>query len=314
MISLSLVLPVMDEEKNLRPLYEEIVEVFKAKSYDYEIIFVDDGSQDRSREIISELGKKDPAIKGIFFRRNFGQTAAMSAGIDFSSKDIIFLMDADRQNDPRDIPAMLERIEQGDDVVVGWRKNRKDKAISRKLPSMLANWLIRKVGGVEVNDLGCSLKGFRSSLIKEVKLYGEMHRFIPLYTKLIGGRLSEVVVNHRERVAGKTKYGLGRTFNVILDLVTVKFFLSYGTKPMYFFGKFGLFFLFLSAASTFFLFLHKFLHQISIVQSPLLILFTIFMILGVHFILMGVLAEIQIRIYYESQHKKSYYIKSSMNI
>ena len=163
-------------------------------------------------------------------------------------------MDADRQNDPHDIPVMVEKIEQGDDVVVGWRKNRKDKALTRKIPSILANWLIRKVGGVEVNDLGCSLKGFRSNLIKEVKLYGEMHRFIPLYTKLIGGRLSEVVVNHRERVAGETKYGLNRTFNVILDLITVKFFLNYGTKPMYFFGKIGLFFLFLSAVSAFFSF------------------------------------------------------------
>ena len=312
--SISLVLPVMNEEDNLVPLYEEIVETFRAREYDYEILFVDDSSQDDSRKIILDLSKRDSGVKGIFFRRNFGQTAAMSAGIDFSSKELIFLMDADRQNDPKDIPAMVEKIGEGHDIVVGWRKNRKDKIFSRRLPSIMANWLIRKVGGVEVNDLGCSLKGFRSDLIKEVRLYGEMHRFIPLYTKLVGAKLSEMVVNHRERVAGESKYGLGRTFNVLLDLITVKFFLGHQTKPMHFFGKIGLFFIFLSAVSAFFLFLHKFLHAISIVQSPLLVLFVLFIILGVQFILMGILAEIQIRTYYENQDKKSYYIQKIINL
>jgi glycosyltransferase involved in cell wall biosynthesis len=275
---------------------------------------VDDGSTDASRKIIESLCSQDPLVKGIFFRRNFGQTAAMAAGIDHARGDIIVLMDADRQNDPADIPKLLKEIEEGHDVVVGWRKDRQDNTMSRKLPSYIANYLIRKIGGVKVHDLGCSLKAFRSQLIKEVKLYGEMHRFIPLYTTAHGGRLIEVVVNHRPRVAGKTKYGVMRTFKVILDLITVKFLMSYSTRPMYFFGSIGLSLFGLALLSSLFLLIHKFVNGISIIQSPLLILSAVLAILACNFILMGLLAEIMMRIYYDSSNRPSYYLQGTRNI
>ncbi len=310
---ISVALPIHNEEDNILPMYEELVPVLSTLGRPYEIILVDDGSTDSSRKVIESLCAKDKKVKGVYFRRNFGQTAAMAAGIDHATGDVIVLMDADRQNDPADIPLLLSKIDEGDDVVVGWRKNRQDKAVSRKLPSKIANYLIRKVGKVQVHDLGCSLKAFRSDLIKGVKLYGEMHRFIPLYTTAQGGRLSEVVVNHRARVAGKTKYGVMRTFKVILDLITVKFLMSYSTRPMYFFGSVGMALFTLGLISSFFLLVHKFAHGISIIQSPLLILSAVFAILACNFILMGLLAEIMMRIYYDADHRPSYYVKSTSN-
>ncbi len=313
-MKISIVLPVHNEEENLIPLTEEILEVLNSHEIPYEIIFVDDGSTDRSKEIIRELSTKNDNIRAVIFRRNFGQTAAMAAGIDHATGEVIFLMDSDRQNDPHDIPKMLGEIKNGNDVVVGWRKDRQDAAVSRKLPSRIANHLIRKVGGVHVHDLGCSLKAFKRELIKEVHLYGEMHRFIPLYTNAIGARMAEMVVNHRPRVAGQTKYGISRTFRVILDLITVKFLLSYTTRPMYFFGKVS-FGLFISCFITsIFLVIHKFANDISIIQSPLLILSAVLFILGGNFLLMGLLAELQMRTYYEAQNKPSYYVRERVNL
>lgn len=311
---LSLVLPVHNEEENILPLVQEIISVLSPLSFKFEIIFVDDGSSDRSAQIISDLCLKNEAIKFLKFRRNFGQTAAMAAGIDYSQGEIIVLMDSDRQNDPHDIPQLIKEIENGSDVVVGWRKNRQDDVLRRNLPSKMANWLIKKIGKVEVHDLGCSLKAFKKELIGQIRLYGEMHRFIPLYTNAIGGKLTEVVVNHRKRVAGISKYGMIRIFKVLLDLITVKFLLEYGTRPMYFFGVLSFFLLALGILSSLFLILHKILHGISIIQSPLLIVTAVLIILSVNFIMMGLIAELLMRTYYESQKKPCYYLKEKINL
>lgn len=314
-MDLSLILPVMNEEKNVKPLYEEIVEVVQAMKVNYEVIFVDDGSVDSSVKNIKELTEKDKNVRLLIFRRNFGQTAAMSAGIDAAQGDIVMLMDADRQNDPKDIPVLYKKIkDEGYDVVVGWRKNRQDKAINRKIPSVIANFLIRKIGGVNVQDLGCSHKAFRRELIQEVRLYGEMHRFIPLYTNSIGGKLAEVVVNHRPRVAGETKYGIARTVKVLLDLITVKFLMKYSTKPMYFFGGVGVLCALLSFATSALAIIHKLVHGISITQSPLLVVTAVLVILAVNFVLMGLISEMLMRTYFESQNKRSYLIKESVNV
>lgn len=312
--ALSIVIPYLNEEDNIIPLYEEICAVMSDMKIGHEIIFVDDGSTDSSNQKVETLAAADEKVKLIVFGRNFGQTAAMSAGIDFAQGEVIMLMDADRQNDPADIPKLYEKILEGHDVVVGWRKNRQDKTVNRKLPSRIANWLIRKVGGVQVNDLGCSHKAFRREIIKNVKLYGEMHRFIPLYTATVGGKLTEVVVNHRARVAGVTKYGIARTFKVILDLITVKFLMNYATRPMYFFGGCGLFFFMMSFVTAFFLIIHKVIDDISIIRSPLLIVTAVFILLAFNFVLMGLLAEILMRIYYESQNKTSYFVKRKVNV
>ncbi len=313
-MNISIVLPVHNEQDNITPLYDEIAHVLSKESYEGEIICVDDGSTDSSTKVIRSLAQKDTRVKLVEFTRNFGQTAAMAAGIDHAAGDVVILMDADRQNDPADIPVLLNKLNEGFDVCVGWRKNRQDKAINRKLPSKIANYIIRKVGGVQVHDLGCSLKAFKRELIQSVKLYGEMHRFIPLYTTAAGGKITEVVVNHRARVAGVTKYGINRTFKVILDLITVKFLMKYATKPMYFFGGGGLLMFVFSFITSLFLIAHKFLHNISIIQSPLLILAAVFFILAFNFILMGLLAEMQMRTYFESQNKPSYFVKETVNI
>lgn len=310
---LSLVLPVMNEVQNIRPLYEEIVSVLKQMSIHYEIIFVDDGSTDGSIGEMKSLAEQDSQVKSLIFSRNFGQTAAMSAGIEQARGEIIMLMDADRQNDPQDIPNFLKEIENGHDVVVGWRKDRKDNAINRKLPSRIANHLIRKVGNVDINDLGCSHKAFRSEFIQQIRLYGEMHRFIPLYTTAMGGRLKEIVVHHRPRVAGETKYGIARTYKVILDLITVKFMMKYLTRPMYFFGGFGFLFGVLSILTSFSALFHKFYHDVSIIRSPLLIVTAVFVIISVNFFLMGLMAELLMRTYFESQNKRSYFIREKYN-
>lgn len=314
MIQLSVVLPVHNEQENIQEMFREIDEVCQKHQYDYEAVFVDDGSSDKSFTILEEMAQEHKQIKLIGFKRNFGQTAAMSAGIDYASGQTIILMDSDLQNDPNDIPMFLKEINNGHDVVVGWRKERKDNTLNRKIPSMIANWLIRKVGGVQINDLGCSMKAFNREIIKQVRLYGEMHRFIPLYTSAIGGKLTEVVVNHRARVAGETKYGINRTFKVILDLITVKFLIKYSTKPMYFFGGAALGFWALSILTSIFLMIHKFAHEISIIRSPFLILTCVLVMIGFNFILMGLLSEMIMRTYYESQNKKSYIVEKMVNI
>lgn len=313
-VDLSIVLPVMNEEDNIFPLFAEIRDVTTQMNISYEVIFVDDGSTDTSIEKIKLLAKENSQVKAFIFSGNFGQTAAMSAGIDHACGEVVMLMDADRQNDPKDIPLLYQKVLDGADVVVGWRKDRKDNAVNRKIPSKIANWIIRKVGKVNVQDLGCSHKAFRRDLIQNVRLYGEMHRFIPLYTTALGGRIEEVVVNHRARVAGQTKYGIARTFKVILDLITVKFLMKYSTKPMYFFGGFGISFGVLSVITTVMALFHKYYYQISITRSPLLVVTAVFVLLSVNFILMGLLAEMIMRTYFESQNKKSYLIRESINV
>jgi len=306
---LSIVLPVYNEEENIVPQYEHIVDAMKKTPYTYEIIFVDDGSTDNSFRLLESIAKKDKNVHVVQFRRNFGQTAAMSAGIDYAHGDIIIFMDSDLQNDANDIPLLVQKIEEGYDVVSGWRKNRQDKLLSRKIPSRIANWLIAKVTGVYLHDLGCSLKAYRGEIIRQVNLYGEMHRFIPVHASWIGASIVEVPVHHHPRKFGKSKYGIKRTFKVLIDLATVKFMGSYSTKPNYIFGGIGMILLFISCLSGITVIGMKlFLHH-SMIRNPLLLLTVMLIILGIMFILLGILAEIMIRIYHESQKLPPYRVK-----
>jgi glycosyltransferase involved in cell wall biosynthesis len=311
-MDLSIVIPVYNEEESLAPLHAEIAEAMggiDGGRKTWEIVLVDDGSSDRSREVIRSLADRDPHVRGVFFRRNFGQTAAMAAGADYAEGDVVIFMDADRQNDPADIGRLLAEIAKGSDVVCGWRKDRKDNALTRKVPSKIANWLIRKVGGVQIHDLGCSLKAFRSEVIKEVKLYGEMHRFIPIYANAVGASITEIVVNHRPRTAGTTKYGLSRTFHVILDLITVKYLMTYFSRPMHFFGAASFLMLLGAGASGTAMLVNKLVYGVSMIRSPLLLLSAVLLMLAVNFVLMGLLAEVMSRIYFEGQKKADHKVK-----
>ncbi|OHD64082.1 MAG: glycosyl transferase [Spirochaetes bacterium RBG_13_51_14] len=311
---LSVVLPVYNEEKNILLQYEEIVKALRPLKTTCEVIFIDDGSSDASPKILRGIAKKDKNIKLILFRRNFGQTAAMAAGIDYASGEIIVFMDSDLQNDPGDIGMLVAKIEEGYDVVSGWRKKRMDRFLSRRLPSLVANWLIAKSTGVKLHDLGCSLKAYRGDLLKQVNLYGEMHRFIPVHASWIGARITEVPVAHHARKYGRSKYGIRRTFKVLLDLVTVTFLGKYSTKPIYVFGGTGVFLFILSLISGATVILMKiFLYQ-SMTRNPLLLLTVLLIVLSVLFIQIGILAEILIRIYHESQGKQPYSILETMNI
>src|SRR5690349_1692922 len=238
---ISLFLPVLDEEDNLRPMHAKIAAALDALGKSAEVIYVDDGSTDRSLEILKEIAASDNRVRVISLRRNYGQTAAMSAGIDAAKGDILIPMDADLQNDPADIKRLLEKLDEGYDVVSGWRKNRQDKMISRKIPSQIANRVISWIGGVPLHDYGCSLKAYRRESLQDVRLYGEMHRFIPIYASWAGARVTELPVKHHARTMGKSKYGLSRTLKVVFDLLTIKFMASYQTKPIYVFGMFGMF-------------------------------------------------------------------------
>jgi glycosyltransferase involved in cell wall biosynthesis len=309
-LDVSVVVPLLNEEKNIRPLYKEIGDALAGR-YDYEIIFVDDGSTDGSFAILAELAKGDPRVRVIKLRRNFGQTAAMSAGFDHARGKIICPCDGDRQNDPADIPNLVAKLDEGYDIVSGWRKKRHDKAITRRLPSMIANKLIAYITGVGLHDFGCTLKAYRREVLAETRLYGEMHRFIPALAGWAGARIGELVVNHRPRTAGVAKYGIGRTFKVILDLITVKFLGSYSTKPIYIFGGMGGICGFGAAISGLIVLYQKFISDppLSMNRNPLLILTAILIITSVQFILMGLLAEIMVRTYHESQNRPTYVIK-----
>ena len=311
---LSLVLPVYNEEENIDIQYQKIITAMKRLNIKYEIIFVDDGSTDSSPEKLKRISLKDKNIKVIFFRRNFGQTAAMAAGIEHSSGDIIGFMDSDLQNDAEDIAKMIDKIDEGFDVVSGWRVNRKDKAITRKLPSKIANALIAKISGVKLHDLGCSLKLYRGEILRQVKLYGEMHRFIPVHASWVGAKITEVPVNHSPRIHGKSKYGLRRSFKVLLDLITVKFMGSFSTKPIYIFGGTGLVLLGLGFCSGLSVILLKIFYEMSMVRNPLLQLTTLLLITAIIFIQMGILAEMMMRTYHESQNRPPYYIKETVNL
>ena len=269
---LSILLPLYNEEENIRLQYEEITAAVDSLKVEYEILFVDDGSTDRSFEILSSIAAHDERVKLIQFRRNFGQTAAMAAGIDHSRGEILVFMDSDLQNDPRDIGRLLEKIEEGYDVVSGWRKKRKDNLFIRTIPSRIANRLIARVSGVRLHDLGCSLKAYRGEVLRQVKLYGEMHRFIPIHASWVGASITEIPVNHNPRRFGKSKYGIIRTFKVILDLFTVKFMGSYATKPIYIFGGAGIVLFAGSILSGSAVILMKLFLRHSMIRNPLLLL------------------------------------------
>jgi glycosyltransferase involved in cell wall biosynthesis len=312
-IELSVVVPLLDEQDNLPPLYEQIKGAVEGR-YEYEVIFIDDGSTDDSFNILKRFQDSDPRVRVLRFRRNFGQTAALSAGFEHARGRVIVALDADLQNDPADIPMLLEKLEEGYDVVSGWRKERHDNAVTRLLPSKMANWLISKITGVELHDYGCTLKAYRREVLAETKLYGEMHRFIPALASWSGARIAECVVNHRPRTAGVAKYGLGRTWKVILDLITVKFLGSFSTKPIYIFGGLG-------GLSALFAFLfglivvsQKINSDTDMTGNPLLLLAAVLMITTVQFILMGLLAELLVRTYHESQNRPTYVIKEILEV
>jgi glycosyltransferase involved in cell wall biosynthesis len=309
-IEVSVVVPLLNEQDNIGPLYDQLTQALDGK-HNYELIFVDDGSTDNSFLKLTELHKADGRVKVIQFRKNFGQTAALSAGFAHSKGAIIVAIDADLQNDPADIPKMIEKLHEGYDVVSGWRKKRHDNAITRLIPSMTANWFISKITGVNLHDFGCTLKAYRREVLAETRLYGEMHRFIPAIASWSGAHICEVVVNHRPRTAGVAKYGLGRTWKVILDLITVKFLGSFSTKPIYIFGGLGL----ASALGAFVVGLvvlyQKFIsaQQLPMNRNPLLTLTAILIMSTIQFILMGLLAELLVRTYHESQNRPTYVIR-----
>lgn len=304
----SVVVPVLNELENIRPLHEALTEALQGR--DYELVFVDDGSTDGSVSHLKELAVADPEhTRVVILRRNFGQTAAIAAGIDHSGGQTIVTIDADLQNDPADIPLLLERIDQGYDVASGWRVERKDTFLTRTLPSRIANWLISVVTGVPLHDYGCTLKAYRREVLEGFRLYGEMHRFIPAYAGWVGATIAEVPVRHHPRRYGKAKYGLERTLKVLLDLFTVKFLISYANKPIYLFGGAGFALILPSALVLAFLMVRRVLLEIPVLTSPLFQTSTMFMILGFQSILMGLIAELLVRTYHESQSKPTYTVR-----
>ncbi len=308
-MDLSIVVPVYNENESLRLLHQAISEAVSPLGMDWEVVLVDDGSRDNSAQILEELAQIDPThVRVIELRRNFGQTAAIAAGIDHSNGDVVVLMDADLQNDPADIPAMLEQIAAGYDVVSGWRKVRQDN-FSRRLPSQIANRLISWATGVKLHDYGCTLKAYRREVITGIRLYGEMHRFIPAFASSYGARIIELPVNHHPRRFGKAKYGLERTFKVILDLVTVKFLNSYANKPIYLFGGAGIVLILISLAVLLYLFIRRVFFEISVLSSPFFQMSTMIFIMGFQSILMGLIAELLVRTYHESQGKPIYTVR-----
>ncbi|MEP6902618.1 MAG: glycosyltransferase family 2 protein [Actinomycetota bacterium] len=309
---LSLFLPVLDEEENLRPMHAKIREALDELGKTAEVIYVDDGSTDKSLQILREIASEDSRVRVISLRRNYGQTAAMSAGIDAAKGEILIPMDADLQNDPKDIARLLKKLDEGYDVVSGWRKNRRDKFISRKLPSKIANKIISWIGGVPLHDYGCSLKAYRREVIQDVRLYGEMHRFIPIYASWAGARVTEIPVDHHARTMGKSKYGISRTIKVVFDLMTIKFMASYQTKPIYVFGTFGMISFFLSIFAGLWAFVLKFGYRVSFILTPLPVIAIVLFAISMQFFLMGLLAEMLVRTYHESQDKSIYAVREKI--
>ncbi len=308
----SIFLPVYNEEPNLMPLHAKLDEALKALDRSAEIVYVDDGSTDESLKILRQIAELDPRVRVVALRRNYGQTAAMAAGIDAASGKVLIPMDADLQNDPADIQRLLQKLDEGYDVVSGWRKNRQDKMITRKIPSMLANRLISWIGGVPLHDYGCSLKAYRRESLQDVRLYGEMHRFIPIYASWAGARVTEIPVKHHARTMGKSKYGLSRTMKVVFDLMTIKFMASYQTKPIYVFGMCGMLAFAISLLAGLYALFLKIIHKADFVQTPLPILAIVMFAVGVQFLLMGLLAEMLVRTYHESQAKAIYAVRERL--
>src|SRR6185295_12027951 len=309
---ISVFLPVFNEEPNLRPLHEKLNQALAQLGRSAEIIYVDDGSSDGSLNVLREIAATDSRVRVIALRRNYGQTPAMAAGIHAARGRVLIPMDADLQNDPADIARLLDKIDEGYDVVSGWRKDRKDPLLTRKIPSQIANGLISRIGGVPLHDYGCSLKAYRRESLEDVQLYGEMHRFIPIYASWSGARVTEIPVEHHPRTMGKSKYGLSRTIKVVFDLMTIKFMASYQTKPLYMFGFAGLTTFVISFLCAVLALLMKFAswpHHADFVQTPLPVLTMVMLVLGVQFFFMGLLAEMLVRTYHESQSKPIYAVR-----
>ena len=314
-MNLSLIIPVYNEEENLPILYDSIQQALHGIKGAWEVIFVDDGSRDKSFEVLSSLVEKDPEhMRVLSFRRNFGQTAAIAAGLDHACGETIVLLDADMQNDPADIPMLLDKLDEGYDLVSGWRKDRKDNRLTRTIPSNLANGLISWTTGVHLHDYGCTLKAYRRDALEGFRLYGEMHRFIPVFAHSVGAKITELPVHHHPRKFGKAKYGLERTIKVILDLFTVKFLLSYSHKPIRLFGGTGFILMALGLLDLIYLFVRRTFWGVPVFTSPLLQLGVMFFILGFQSILMGLIAELLARTYHESQQKPTYTIRKTINI
>lgn len=314
-MNLSLVIPVYNEEENLPLLFDAIYSTMTTLNKPWEAILVDDGSEDNSLAVLKEYAQKDARhIRVISFRRNFGQTAAIAAGLDYAQGETIVLLDADLQNDPADIPMMLAKLEEGYDLVSGWRKSRKDNALTRNFPSMIANWLISRVTGVHLHDYGCTLKVYRRDVLEGFRLYGEMHRFIPVYASSVGAKITEMPVNHHPRKFGKAKYGLERTVKVVLDLFTVKFLVAYASKPIYLFGGTGGLLMVISAITMVYLFVRRLFFLVSVTGSPLLQVSVMLFILGFQSMLMGLIAELLVRTYHESQRKPTYTVRTMINL
>ena len=309
---LSLFLPVFNEEDNLRPMHAKIAAALNTLGKSAEVIFVDDGSTDSSLQVLREIAAEDARVRVVSLRRNYGQTAAMSAGIDAAEGEILIPMDADLQNDPKDIGRLLDKLEEGYDVVSGWRINRQDKLISRKLPSKIANKIISWIGGVHLHDYGCSLKAYRREVIQDIKLYGEMHRFIPIYASWSGAKVAEIPVDHHARTMGKSKYGISRTIKVVFDLMTIKFMAEYHTKPIYVFGGFGAITFLLSMISGLWAFYLKFVDGVSFILTPLPVIAIVLLAISMQFFLMGLLAEMLVRTYHESQDKTIYAVRETI--
>ncbi len=311
MHNLSLIIPVFNEAKSLTTLYDCIQDTLRSTPNIWEVIFIDDGSRDNSFEVLKSLVEKDPEhVRVIVFRRNFGQTAAITAGIDHARGETIVLLDADLQNDPADIPMLLAKLDEGYDLVSGWRKDRKDNTLTRTLPSNIANALISWVTGVHLHDYGCSLKAYRREALEGFRLYGETHRFIPVFAHSVGAKITEVPVHHHERKFGRANYGLERTVKVILDLFTVKFLLSYSHKPMRLFGGVGMGLIGSGGLLLLYLFIRRTLEGVPVLGSPLFQLGVMLLIMGSQAILMGLIAELLARTYHESQSKPTYTIRT----
>jgi glycosyltransferase involved in cell wall biosynthesis len=313
-VDLSVIVPIFNEEENIRPLVEGIGAVLAPSSNDYEILLVDDGSHDNSFTILKEMASRDRRVKVIRLRRNFGQTAAMAAGFNAAMGSIVIPMDGDLQNDPKDIGRLMEKISEGYDVVSGWRRERRDRLFSRRLPSIIANSLISRMTGVHLHDYGCTMKAYRREILEGINLYGEMHRFVPALASQIGARVAEIEVAHHPRRFGRSKYGISRTMRVILDLLTVKFLLSYSTKPIQLFGKFGIYSIAAACVSGGLTLYMKFFEHTSMNRNPLLILTAFLLFMGVQFVVLGLLGELNARIYYEAQGKPIYVVRETLNL
>lgn len=315
MSALSIVVPVFNEEESLGPLWEALRPVMEELGRPWEAIFCDDGSTDNSPEVLRELAAADPRVKVVLFRRNFGQSAAMAAGFDHATGDVIIPMDADLQNDPKDIPRLLEDMEtRGLDVVKGWRKNRKDAYLTKTLPSRIANRLISRVTGVHLHDYGCTLTAYRAEIARDINLYGEMHRFLPAFAYWAGARIGELEVTHHPRQWGVSKYNLGKTFRVVLDILTVRFLVGYSTKPLYFFGKWGALTLAAGMAAGTWTLFKKFWWGVPLYRDPFFLVAIFCGITGIQILLIGLVAELNTRIYYESQSKPPYHVREKLNI